>query len=220
MTDTVLVRAEGASALPFLLSVPGGAAPEAGWPVLSFLHGYDEAAPAEIRTALTRHGPLNPDAHRFFASGFVVVAPQLPRAGDLWRRHADDVVEIVRRVQALHDGDASRTYLTGFSFGGNGVLDVALEERGIWAALWSVDPTRVPVDDPGLPVWLSAGALARHHRTGFISRLRLEPPGDGEGTDRVYVDEGEDHVGCAASAYRDGRIPRWLLARRLTPAGG
>ncbi|MBW3534585.1 MAG: hypothetical protein KY453_05120, partial [Gemmatimonadetes bacterium] len=33
--------------------------------------------------------------------------------------------------------------------------------------------------------------------------------------DRVWLDEGADHVGSARRAYADGRIYAWLLARRL-----
>jgi poly(3-hydroxybutyrate) depolymerase len=193
-----------AAPLRYLLSVPSAPGPR---PVLCFLHGYDEAAPMDIRRALTLHGPLRPGNPPL---DFIVVAPQLPRAGDVWHRYADDVRGIVSAVQARHDGDAARTYLTGFSFGGNGVFDLALAQPGIWAALWAVDPTRVPQRDPGLPVWLSFGEVARRQTPGFTRVLSLRAEGD-----RVGLDEGEDHVGSAAHAYRDERIYRWLLANSL-----
>ncbi|HET7462870.1 MAG TPA: hypothetical protein VFJ82_16570 [Longimicrobium sp.] len=206
--------------LRYLLSVPadGGDGP---WPVLCFLHGYDEAAPMEIRAALMRHGPLragNPAIVR----GFIVVAPQLPQAGDHWFRHADDVWHVIERVRGEHGGDARRTFLTGFSYGGNGVWDVGLLLAGRWAALWAVDPTRVPVEDPGAPVWLSFGNLARRQKGAFIDALRLHPAGGAapHGA-RIWEDEGEDHVGSARRAYADERIYRWLLSRQLpdAPAG-
>ncbi|HEX2189375.1 MAG TPA: hypothetical protein VHG51_10780, partial [Longimicrobiaceae bacterium] len=107
--------------------------------------------------------------------------------------------------------------LTGFSFGGNGVFDLALAQRGFWAALWAVDPTRVPVDDPGRPVWLSFGEVARFRKQGFVQALQLRDAGAAAvpGGDRFYTDRGEDHVGSATSAYREERVYRWLLSRHL-----
>jgi hypothetical protein len=199
-----MVEVVEAAPLRYLLSVPSAPGPH---PVLCFLHGYDEAAPMDIRRALTLHGPLHPGNPPL---DFIVVAPQLPRAGDVWHRFADDVRDIVSAVQAHHGGDPARTYLTGFSFGGNGVFDLALAQPGLWAALWSVDPTRVPQRDPGLPVWLSFGEIARRQTPRFTRVLSLRSEGD-----RVGLDEGENHVGSAARAYRDGRIYRWLLAKSL-----
>jgi hypothetical protein len=168
-----------------------------------------------IRQALTLRGPLAPGAAPVATAEFVVVVPQLPARGDLWYRHAEAVAEVVRRVQAEHQTDPGRTYLTGFSFGGNGVFDLALAQPGVWAALWPVDPTRVPAADPGRPVWLSSGEVSRRYARAFMRRLHLEEPGGEEPGDRVYVDDGEDHVGTDRLAYRDDRIYRWLLNRRL-----
>ena len=202
--------------LPYLLSVPAGAGGERGpRPVLCFLHGYDEGAPMETRAALTRHGPLRPGTPARVLRDFLVVAPQLPRRGDLWHRHAGDVRQIVDEVRDANGGDAERTYLSGFSFGGNGVFDLALAQPGFWAALWPVDPTRVPRADPGSPVWLSFGEVARHGTASFLRALGLVPAGAVPRGDRLYLDEGHDHVGSAASAYRDERIYAWLLSKRL-----
>ncbi len=201
--------------LPYLLSAaPAGATR----PVLCFLHGYDEGPPAEI-AALTRHGPLRPDGAPDEVRDFLVVAPQLPARGDLWLRNADAVLRIVREVQARHGGDPARTYLTGFSFGGNGVFDLALAQPDVWAALWPVDPTRVPTRDPGRPVWLSVGEVARYAGSRFVQRLQLRDADADSGGTRLYTDRGEDHVGSATSAYREGRIYRWLLSHRLDGAG-
>jgi hypothetical protein len=91
------------------------------------------------------------------------------------------------------------------------VFDLALAQPGMWAALWAVDPTRVPEHDPGLPVWLSSGEISRRRQAGFTAALGLEPAGTG---DRIYTDQGMDHVGTATLAYQDERIYRWLLERR------
>jgi predicted peptidase len=203
--------------LRYLLSIPAEreAEPERR-PVLCFLHGYDEAAPLDIHRALSRHGPLRPGSSPRGVQEFIVIAPQLPLAGDLWYRYAEVVLQIVTEVQTMCRGDPERTYLTGFSFGGNGVFDLALSQLGLWAALWPVDPTRPPELDPRRPVWLSVGAVARPRRNAFIRALSLQPVGALPEGDRLYLDEGQDHVGSAKFAYADDRIYAWLLSKRLS----
>jgi poly(3-hydroxybutyrate) depolymerase len=200
------------AALPYLLSLPAEA--EGLRPVLCFLHGFDEGAPTPLREGLTRHGPLAAGSAEAATRDFIVVAPQLPAQGDHWRRHAGAVGEIVRAVQGAHGGDPARTYLTGFSYGGNGVFDLALTDPAPWAALWAVDPTRVPEADPGLPVWLSSGVLSRRLEHDFVRTLGLAPPSGAERPERVITDQGEDHVRTAARAYAEPGIYAWLLARR------
>ena len=180
------------------LSIPPGPGPH---PVLCFLHGYDEAASTSGDQGFTRHGPLWHGTPASVAERFLVIVPQLPVAGDIWHRYAKDVRALVER----HGGDTRRRYLTGFSFGGNGVFDLALLQPGFWAALWPVDATRVPKRDPELPIWLSFGEVARPLKAAFIRRLG---PGDPR---RQYVDEGDDHVGAARRAYADDGIYSWLL---------
>lgn len=204
--------------LRHLLSLPRDRDAAGPRPVLVFLHGYDEAAPMDIHQALTRHGPLRAGNPQIAADELIIVAPQLPVAGDRWLASADAVRGIVRQVQAEHGGDPRRTYLTGFSYGGNGVFDLALAQPGLWAALWSVDPTRVPRRDPGLPVWLSSGAISRRLQAVFDAARRLEPAGPGSPGNRVYTDQGMDHVGAATLVYQDERIYRWLLSRQHPPA--
>ena len=184
--------------------------PERGdgpWPLLVFLHGYDEGAPADLQTGVTRHGPLRAGNPSIVTDELIVVAPQLPFCGDAWAQFGDEVLALCRDVP---DADRSRFYLTGFSFGGNGVFDLAGAQPGVWAAAWAVDPTRVPSHDPGIPMWVSAGALARRRGHDFRTTLSLT---DDPGADRVWRDEGHDHVGCATAAYRDTAIYAWLLAR-------
>jgi predicted peptidase len=183
-------------------------------PLLCFLHGYDEAAPLDIFAALTRHGPLRANTPPRCIEQFVIVAPQLPTRGDLWHRYAHVVRQIVLD-ESQHAGcDVQRLYLTGFSFGGNGVFDLALAQPDLWAALWPVDPTRVPTKQVAMPIWLSLGEISRYQARGFIQRLALESADIATTSDRVWFDDGEDHVGTATRAYRDERVYEWLLSKR------
>jgi predicted peptidase len=204
---------EESGPLPYLLSRPPAASPPGGWPLLCFLHGRDEGPPSPIREGVTAYGPLASISARVATAQFVVVAPQLPERGDGWQRYADAVRTIVQQVQARYEVDSMRRYLTGFSYGANGVLDLAPLQRDFWAALWSVDPTRVPAADSGRPIWFSSGELSRPLALACMQRLQLAPLDDSVAQDCVYTDEGLDHVGTGTHAYRDERIYRWLLSK-------
>lgn len=207
-------RVVGGHPLRYLLSLPQGKSGKP-LPVLCFLHGYGEAAPRDIRRALTLHGPLRASSSPRVREEFIVVAPQLLIGGDLWSRYADVLRQIVSEVRSDHGGDAQRLYLTGFSFGANGVFDLGAAQPDLWAALWAVDPTRVPSRELKRPVWVSIGEVSRNRRQTFVDALGLEEDAAG---DRVWRDEGLDHVASAASAYADERIYDWLLAKTLRPA--
>ncbi|MFO1431804.1 MAG: hypothetical protein U1F76_16980 [Candidatus Competibacteraceae bacterium] len=201
--------------LNYLVSLPYVDTSGTGtWPVLCFLHGLGEAAPMNIQVALTLHGPLRAGNPLQVSSRFIVVAPQLPSpGGDIWIQYATAVQQIVQTVQAQYNGDSRRTYLTGFSFGGNGVLDLALVQPDFWAALWAVDLTRISAP-PKRPIRLCL--RQGHPRTNdFIAGLKLSPaPTDPKGN-RLYTVGGRDHVDAATSAYGDNRIYDWLLEKHL-----
>jgi predicted peptidase len=204
-----------AGPLRYILSLPPRVTSREGCPVMCFLHGYDEAAPLEISKAITRHGPLQKGNSAASRRDFIVIAPQLTFRGDIWRQYAEAVKNIVEEVRRTYQGDPGRTYLTGFSFGGNGVFDLALAQSDFWAALWPVDPTRIPDDDPAQPVWLSFGEVSRRNKKALIHALGLKPAESHPAGDRLYLDQGRDHVGSAALAYRDDRIYDWLLSKKL-----
>ncbi len=168
--------------LRYLLAVAAGKAPA---PLLCFLHGYGEAAPLALEKAMRLHGPLHPRSAPIAARDFIVVAPQLPLAGDLWHRYADDVRALIADICAKQA--VERMYLTGFSYGGNGVFDLAVAQPDLWAALW-------------------AGEVARAQKQAFVRALAL-----GEPDRRIWADAGKGHVGSARAAYADERIYHWLL---------
>ena len=185
-------------------------------PLLCFLHGDDEGPPTELTRGVTRHGPLKRGSSAR-AGNFVVVAPHLPVRGDYWHRHAQAVRDVVDEACVRFDADRSRAYLTGFSFGANGVFDLAVLEGIPWAALWAVDPTRAPREALTPPVWLSVGQASREALPRFVNAMQLVPRPRGRLPARLYDDEGDDHVGSATRAYADDRIYDWLV-RWTSPA--
>ncbi len=207
-------RVVSSGPLSYLLSVPQDVRPAGALlPVLCFLHGYGEAAPRDIRRALTLHGPLKPTSSPRATRQFIVVAPQLRVAGDIWLNYADALRDIVAQVNAEHGGDPRRSYLTGFSFGANGVLDLGARQPLVWAALWAVDPTRLPAKGARPPVWVSLGDISRARREVFASALEVRAADRELAGDCYYSDDGEDHAGTATLAYKDERIYRWLLSK-------
>lgn len=200
--------------MDYALRLPDATRP-APHPVLCFLHGYDEGAPTEIVRALTRHGPLRRGNPADALAPFTIVAPQLPFRGDVWAHFAEPVGALLSHVHKEFSGDPRRSYLAGFSFGGNGVFDLAIANPEAWAALWAVDPTRVPASEVEPPVWLSFGEIARARKPQFIRALKLSPVGEAASGDRLQLDEGADHVGSATLAYSDARIYGWLLKKML-----
>jgi hypothetical protein len=214
MSQSGLLRVHSAP-LNYLISLPPAYTPEAGtWPVLCFLHGFREAAPMDIQAALTLHGPLRAGNPLLAIDHFIIVAPQLPPpGGDVWAYYAAAVQQMVKAVWEQYRGDPRRTYLTGFSFGGNGVLDLALVQPDVWAALWAVDITRVAAE-PGRSLWL---CLREQHplTNDFIADLKLVPAETDPQGNRLYTVSGGDHVDAATTAYRNGPIYDWLLTKRL-----
>ncbi|MGH7986252.1 MAG: hypothetical protein ACRD4Q_16620 [Candidatus Acidiferrales bacterium] len=171
-----------------------------------------------LREALTLHGPLRAGNFPGVAERFIIVAPQLPIAGDQWRKQAHAVRRIMTEAEKEYGGDPGRTYLTGFSYGGNGVFDVGIAQPGFWAALWSVDPTRPPEGSLPCPLWLSLGEASRGKRSEFlhaINNLREVRPEDViPDADFICEDRGEDHTGTAKIAYEEDRVYEWLLRKR------
>jgi len=182
-------------------------------PVLCFLHGLCEAAPVEIRQALTRHGPLRHRATCHAIHSFVVVAPQLPSPQDRWRDHVEEVLDIVREVQHSFGGNPRRACLTGFSYGADGVFEVADANPDSWVGLWAVDPTRVPEQAPTQPTWLSLGEMSRTKKGEYEERLRVLSQADNKLSEFACEDRGLDHVGTATAAYGDETVYQWLLQR-------
>ena len=197
-----------------LVSVPPGERPEGGWPVLVFLHGSNEAAPMPLPVAMTAHGPLRASSGTAATQRFVVVAPQLPApGGDVWATKAEAVKGIGQDAVDKHDGNPAQIYLTGFSYGGNGVLKLGVSEPNDWAALWPVDPTIPPVESIDRPIWVSAGQRARGNKETFrkVWKVQDRVPNVDPPSERVYEDRDLCHVRTATAAYAVDGIYCWLL---------
>ena len=137
----------GPRRVPTLWYVPIGNGP---WPVLCFLHGIGEHSDAVDGSAtsslhkLLRHGSpaWHSEAGSEHTAGFVVACPQLeqrrrwggdgPSLGmlDSDTRVIDELANIAVRDQ---QGDPKRLFLTGFSTGGEGALQISHTSDNLWS---------------------------------------------------------------------------------------
>jgi predicted peptidase len=219
-----LYKIDKTGELRYGISLPSeyNASPEKSWPVLCFLHGRGECGhpgdtDKKIEDTLTGHGPLGKRISSQKATDdFIVVLPQLlcphgkDKVEDVWLQYADDVKEIVKTIQKEYGGDQKCTYLTGFSYGGNGVFEIALAQSSFWAALWPVDPTRVPKEKPKCPVWL----FSRSKNDLGFQKVKEDEPKTLNG-DFLYTHSDKDHVGTATFAYSQNEAYDWLRKKYL-----
>jgi predicted esterase len=211
-------------ALPCVVSLPDVHTQGGGpWRVLCFLHGDGEAAAytgpgkrhKDVFAALRAHGPLRPRSS-LPASDFIVLIPQLPGlGGDVWKDYAASLDEILSAVKAEFNADLQHAYLSGFSYGANGVLDISDRQDGRWAALWPVDATRPFKQNPKRPpVWLWYGTDTRlNNEETSEGLLEVDPTETCPSGDKIVSNTWKGHVSTAIHAYQDRRVYMWLSRR-------
>ena len=197
------------------------------WPILCYLHGIRECGrPLDTKEdtegLLTSHGPLKGGRFQGATDDFIVVVPQMPclpgegrrSFNDNWKNYADTVKQIAETVQKQYRGDRQHIYLTGFSLGGNGVLDIAIAQArfNFWAKLWPVDPIRPYDKIPQLPIWLWYGNENLQPNQATVEKLSLQcaPVNGIPSGNSLCTNTGLCHVDTATSAYKEDRVYDWL----------
>jgi hypothetical protein len=141
------------------------------------------------------------------------LVPQLPGpGGDVWKDYAASLDEILSAAKAEFNADLYHAYLSGFSYGANGVLDIGDRQGERWAALWPVDATRPFAQNPKRPpIWLWYGTDTRDDNEetseGFLEIDATETCPNG---DKIVSKTGKGHVSTAVRAYGDRRVYTWL----------
>ena len=219
--------------LRYLLQPPTGEKPEAGWPLLLFLHGYGECG---VNLQLVKkHGPPKLNAHFDALAGCYIVSPQCPR--DSWWRVAP-LKSLVEEVLEDHpDIDRGRLYVTGLSMGGYGIWSFLSHYPDFFTAAVPIcgggDPLRLPGNRPpkkigienefdfdglkrakNLPLWTfhgSADEAVPIGETEMVVRILKEA---GSNLVRYTVYDGVGHVGSWERAYGDPELWKWLFSQR------
>ena len=204
-----------------LIYVPDGPGPH---PLLCFLHGVGEAAsnsggdPQPLTTVLEHKSPGWHAEHATpFISRFIVICPQLERQRRWERSDAGWIDGLVSYVIDTFHGDPSRCILTGFSYGGEGVFQLAAANMRPWSTIWAVDPAlqRVPPIPPvNVRVWVHHGSQqpGGENMPAFSSALALEPAEGARTSRRLVTALREDHTGTSVVAYDTERVYDWLTA--------
>jgi predicted peptidase len=187
--------------------------PEAGWPLIIFLHGTTERG--SNLQQLTRRGSL---AYRAEGGTFrcYVAAPQCP-ATTTWNRLIDELQPWLDALLMTHPIDPSRITLTGFSLGGSGILDWAYRSPERFAALVPVagvevpDGKRNPCVFAPIPIWIVAGrkdtVVSARGAEAFIALMKSC------GTEPRYTLYDTNHVETARRAYRNPELYNWMLSQ-------
>jgi predicted peptidase len=200
--------------IEYLVHLPAeyAAAPERHWPAILFLHGAGERAePSERLLAL---GPLAyARTHPDFP--FLVIAPHCSMH-EAWS--PDALGALLDEVQERYRVDKDRLYLTGFSMGGWGTWQLAMEMPQRFAAIAPLCGRVIPLLAFRLwktPVWAFHGGrdevVDRGHSEEMVETLR----GMGDGVDvrlTIYPEAGHE---IWPETYNNPELYAWFLKHAL-----
>jgi predicted esterase len=202
-------RARGWSeALPYKIHVPVGAdrpSPLRPRPLIVHLHGsgqHSELAVSERLPLLVAQAGPEP----------IVVYPQSPGG---WRGPA--VGELIDTLSTKYSIDPTRVYLIGFSLGGIGSWEVALDQPERFAAVVPIGGRMgSPADALRLkdvPVWVFNGEDDPSTTTQEAS-IMVEALRRAGGKPRFTILPGKSHGDSQDAAYRFPGLFEWMLAQQ------
>lgn len=204
------------AALPYLLHTPAGEA-DGPLPLILFLHGSGERGsdPQLVKKyGLPRDLENRPDFP------FVVVSPQCP-ADVRWTELGDEIMAVLDAVLNSASIDRSRIYLSGFSMGGQGAWNLAVEYPDLFAALAPVSGRVPPAPDfldrlcriAALPVWAahSDGDEMVPSETTQTMVERLRACG---GDVHFTLYHGLNHGQTCDAFFQGDALAEWFLSHR------
>jgi len=219
--------------LRYLLQTPAGEKPQAGWPLLLFLHGYGECG--ENIEKVKTHGPPKLIAEFDSLASCVIVSPQCPKDSwwrvDALRALVDDVIE------DQGDVDQRRLYVSGLSMGGYGTWSFISHYSNYFAAAIPIcgggDPFRLPANHPpekvgidnefdpdglkqavDLPLWTFHGTKDDSvpiEETQMLVKILKDA---GSKNVRFTAYDGVGHVEAWEKAYENPETWKWLFSQR------
>ncbi len=217
----------------YVVYIPAGWTAERTWPVILFLHGSTERGRDGLRQSRVGLGAaLRRYPDRYPA---LVVMPQCrPEADWISPAMQAQALGALETTAREFNGDARRTYLTGFSMGGYGSWDIAAKHPRRFAALvvvcggilWPPSVAMRPLA-PGtnnsyfrtaravahVPCWIFHGDQDRN--VPVTESRRMADALKSLGANVRYTEyRGVAHE-CWNQVYAEPELPAWLLAQDL-----
>jgi predicted peptidase len=200
---------------------------ERTWPVVIALHGSAEKGDDGERQVGVGVGPVVREQAETFPA--VVVFPQVPSVGQ-GGRHAPAIGRLIARAVHEVNGDSSRVYLTGISFGGVLAYLIARQNPERFAALVPISAplaiqdgdrsTRLPPAQASLeearalrtiPVWIFQGGRDRAVPAA-VTREMVRAFTEA-GVSVKYTEKPEADHDMWDVVYRDPALWRWIFAQ-------
>ncbi len=206
----------GPSGLPSALATPEGQAPSGGWPLLLFLHGAGErgADQRQVRSGLY---PAVLEAEARWPA--LIAMPQCPE-GRSWsgaNSVEDAVVALLDQLEAEHETDPERLYLTGLSMGGHGSWSLACRFPQRFAAVVPIcgggDSFAVMRNLGKMPIWSFHGSADSVIPVGSSRALVDSLARAGNQLSRHTEYPGVGHA-CWDMAYRELGLAEWIFSHR------
>jgi pimeloyl-ACP methyl ester carboxylesterase len=188
--------------------------PARRWPAILYLHGSGGRFPSDY-TPVARRVPGG-DLHGWAAGRgdlpFVIYSLQ---ACGPWEPPA--IIDSLERILAEDRVDPGRVIVMGFSMGGIGAWDCAVDHPGRWAAAVPLGGrayrTAEVAQIGALPVWAFNGDSDGSTTLADAQRVTHALAAAG-GDVRLTVLPGVDHGGTQAAAFSTPGLWEWLEARR------
>jgi predicted peptidase len=228
--------AGGGETLRYAVYLPSDYDASRRWPLALALHGRGESGTDGLRQ-LTQ-GLFQAILAAPGDWPVVTLFPQKPRPDREWEEYEPALLALLERAAARFAIDPDRRYLTGFSQGGHGTWVVGSRHPELWAAIVPVcgyaasrvrdadghapagafdgSPAELARPLRGMAVWAFHGRadsiVPVAETEAMIAALRAAGAAP-----EVTLIPGVDH-GSWDPAYRDPRLPIWLLAQRRAGA--
>lgn len=210
----------------YVVYVPSNYDPKEPCPTILFLHGGGQTGTDGL--AAVRGGLAEAIRSRTSDFPFITIFPQSQFGS--WTADSKDgqrVMAILEQVRQLYNVDSSRTYLTGYSMGGEGVWSLAAAFPQTFAAIIPICPSEnltVASKLKDIPCWCFQGDADAPNTVASTRRMLLAIKAAG-GHPIYHEYPGIEH-NCWDITYRNEEIYEWLLlhSRRAefseTPAPG
>jgi predicted peptidase len=202
--------------LPYANYLPPGYSASKKWPVILFLHGFNQRGEDGIAQTRVGIGPSLQQRSELLPC--LVVMPQMPRSRVRWSGMVNELaLAALDAVVRKYHGDRHRLYLTGCSMGGCGCWRMAAAHPGRFAAMIPICGSGVPAQQApvlkSLPVWVFHGA-ADHQTPVEGSRAMVQAIRAAGSTKIRYTEYAwMGHI-CWNRVYSDAEVIGWLLKQR------